>query len=86
MQVVKNLNFELNQQFVSLEQWLPGPACTLRIVWVHCYRIPLHSWEVEVFEILRRGGLRCWELQLAKDTAEKLMLEFLEINIQVDSH
>lgn len=56
MQVVKNLNFELNQQFVSLEQWLSGPACTLRIVWVHCYGIPLHSWEVNIFEILRRGG------------------------------
>ena len=77
---VKVLNVDHNQVVVSLERWVPKPIVLSRIVWLHCFGVPLHGWSVEVFLAIGRKFREVEEID--KETMDKSQLKFGRVSVQ----
>lgn len=77
---VEVLNFDHNQVFVYIERWVTKPIILSRIVWLHCFGVPLHGWSVEVFLAIGRKFGAVGEI--AKETIDKSQLKFERVCVQ----
>lgn len=47
----------LYQRFKWIRPWKPTDVDSERVAWVHCFGVPLHAWNVDLFsKIVERVG------------------------------
>jgi len=57
-QMAKEVNEQGSSLFYSLEKWTPQLRTGYYLVWLLCWGIPLHAWDLEHIKQICDGGRR----------------------------